>query len=163
MINQNMLAAAVVAILSLVCLPSLRWQRLLLTSLSWLARLGVISTLGSLLLKILTPEAAPGSLASLVDAAADRNHLDPTIICLLLAVGVAFAAVPLLAGLDFARSLADDRVVLRALRAAYHALKQFDRGIDSSVVPPAFLSAGYPTPSHAPVDNRRRLGDLVNS
>ena len=75
---------------------------------------------------------------------------------------VACAAVPLLAGLDFARSLADDRAVSRALCAALNVLKQYDPGIDSSVVPQAFPPAAYRAPANSPADNRRRLGDLVN-
>ena len=62
---------------------------------------------------------------------------------LVLAVLDACAAVPLLAGLDFARSLADDRAVLRTLRALLNALQQQNSAIDTSVVPPAVPHAAH--------------------
>jgi hypothetical protein len=161
--SHNLLVAVLVAALGFVCWPSPRWQRLLLAGMALLARVGVLGSLASLGITAIWPDAAPGSIPALVEAAATRNHLEPSWVCLLLAVLVACAAVPLLAGLDFARSLADDRAVSRALRAALNVLKQYEPSIDSSVVPPALSPAIYRTPAKSPTDNRRRLGDLINN
>jgi hypothetical protein len=161
--NHNVLAAAVVAVLAFVCWPSPRWQRLLLSGLALLARVGVLGTLASLGVTAVWPESAPVSIASLVETAGARNHLEPAFVCLLFAVLVACAAVPLLAGLDFARSLADDRGVSSALRAALYLLKRYcDPTIDPSVIPLALPPAIYRNPDKSPADNRRRLGDLVD-
>jgi hypothetical protein len=163
MMNHNWLVAAIVAALGFVCWPSPRWQRLLLAGMALLARVGVLGTLASLGVTAIWPEAAPGSLPTLVAAAAERNQLDPAFMCLALAGLVACGAVPLLAGLDFARSLADDRAVSRALRAALNVRKQYDATIDSAVMPTSLPSSIYRASAKSATDNRRRLGDIASS
>src|SRR5262249_51312520 len=124
--NSNLLCAVAVAILGFVCWPSPRWQRLLLGGLALLARLGVLGTLAGLGATALWRESMPGALPMVVQTAVERNPLDPAIACLVLAALVATAAVPVLAGLDFARSLADNRAISRALLAAPYFLGQYD-------------------------------------
>ena len=162
--TENLLYAAAVAAFGLVCCPSPRWQRLLLTGLAALARLSVLGTLAELAITVIWPDSVPGSLPGLVAAAAANNHLEPPVVCLLLATLVASAAAPVLAGLDFARSLAEDRAVFRTLHNALTTLEQQD----IAPVPPAADSrsaaASFSSGTrHAPLPSgkRRRLGDLL--
>lgn len=160
--NTSLIYAVAVAILGLVCWPSPRWQRLLLGGLALLARLGVLGTLAGLGIQAIWPGSTPGSFQTVVQNAAERNRLEPATACLLLAVIVACAAVPVLAGLDFARSLADDRGVSQALRAALRLLQQLGTSVDPNVVPTVLPPAVYRAPARPAPENRRRIGDLLD-
>jgi hypothetical protein len=134
----------------------------MLGMLALLARVGVLGALAGLGATALWPDSVPSSLPSLVKAAAERNHLDPAMTSMFLAVLVACAAVPILAGLDFARSLADNRAVTRALRAALQILQQYDQTINPAAIPAELPAAVYRAPTRSLSENRRRIGDLLN-
>ena len=68
----------------------------------------------------------------------------------------------MLEGLDFARSLADDRDASRALRAALRVLQQYDPSVDPTAIRPMFPPAAHRLPARSVTENRRRLGDILD-
>jgi len=161
LMDSKLLYAGAFGVLGLVCWPSPRWQRLLLGAIALFARLGVLGALAGLAATALWPDSMPSALPTLLQAAAERHGLGASMYCLLMALLVACAAVPVLAGLDFARTLADNRSVTSALRAALHVLRQYGTSVDPAVIPPAFPAAAYRNGANLN-NNSRRLGDLVN-
>jgi hypothetical protein len=159
---------AAFAVLALVCLPSARWQKLLLTLLGLSLRLLTLAAFAGLGFVAVEPKVAPSAVVELLDAVKNSMNVGTPVVCLGLAILVALIAVPSLVVLDFTRSLADYRALSRSLLDTLRIVESLASSptpLDRAAPPPAPRNATLPSKtarSGATPPARRCLGDLVS-